>query len=572
MQAMVESLKHQFEGGTRQATGIPSTDVKCVFGCVADARGTFVEQAARLLLSLRWFGGKMADSPFVLAIVGGLSPEQSKFFERHGAQVAHVEVFDERHGPSNKLRFFELDLLDSYDHAVLLDCDTIVVKGPSDWVRCEGFAAKPADLPSVTADALSKYLAYGDIAVPDMEYHHDVADVPGLPYFNSGAIVLSTGWREKFIDAWKHYDRELIECAGEFDIPPIHVDQASLTAALLAEGIPISVLPSAMNFPAHLDPATYTQALYEIDPIVIHYHWLVDRSGYIEPLPFPRAGLRARMFNARLRAERGGLMTQKPASRKGRPKVVVGTGWWSSDESCDWHLGAPITRSVAFFDTWYRQVMNCIGPDRIVITDSNSPIKPDWRSYPGVHWIELDRNYGHPNDLRTGRIKTKFSGYTRSVINGAVHAYCCDADYYVYVEQDCLVRGEGFLEMAIGDATADILLGARTEGGVGIEGKPAAPMFQNSLIIVSSVGLERFITGIIGAPQGDGELSIEVIMERQCAPFGEIAIPYGRSRPIDFETTCFYAQHMTDEELEHFLDTEGIPLLGAVSGDGIFDV
>lgn len=151
-----------------------------------------------------------------------------------------------------------------------------------------------------------------------------------------------------------------------------------------------------------------------------------------------------------------------------------------------------------------------------------------------------------------------------------MYAYCCDADYFVYVEQDCLVRGKDFITHAIGETTEDILLGAITEGGVGIEGRPAAPMHQNSLIIVKRGGLERFITGIMNSPLGDGELSIEIIMTSECAPFGIMAVPYGRSRPIDFEETHFYAQHMSDPEFSLFLDSEATEASASVKA--IIDV
>lgn len=527
-----------------------------VFGCVIETQGPYMDQAARLLLSLRWFGGAQADAPFFLAVVGHLSDCQADFFIRHGAKIVGVSRFDERHGPSNKLRFFELSDLDDYGHIVLLDCDTIIVQDPSCWVQCRDFAAKPADLPTVSVNALSQYLKSHGIPVPEPDYCHDVAEVAGLPYFNSGVIVLGRSWRKKFIAAWKHFDIDLIKNSSKFDIPPYHVDQASLTAAVLSQSIPIQVLPTAMNFPAHFSVNRYPDRVWSIDPIVIHYHGLSDKNGYVKPLPCPGARLRAQMFNARLRAERGCPITNKPAAPKHDKKVIVATGWWSSEEKSQWSIGSDAIRSAAFFDTWYRQVSKCMAPAKIIVTDSHAPIKPDWTSYPNVEWVELDRNYGHPNDLRIGKIKTKFSGYTRSVVNGAMYAFCCDADYFVYVEQDCLVRGEDFLAHAIGDSEHDFWLGAKTEGGVGIEGRAAASMYQNSLIIVARSGLARFISGLLSSPQGDGELSIEVIMERQCSPFGIVAVPYGRSRPIDFGRSHFYAQHLTKDELSLFLDSE----------------
>jgi hypothetical protein len=240
-----------------------------------------------------------------------------------------------------------------------------------------------------------------------------------------------------------------------------------------------------------------------------------------------------------------------------RPKVVVGSGWWCADKPHQWALGSDKASSVTFFDHWYRQVMTCLTPDRIVVTDSASPFKPDHANFDRLVWIELDRNYGHPNDLRVGLIDTKYSGFTRSVLSGAMHALCCDADFYVYVEQDCLIYGEDFLEKALAGSDQEILLGPPTENGKGLYGQVAAPMLQQSLMIVRRSGLERFISGVLGSPVTDGERSPEETMRLCLPPFGLIGVPYGRSRPIDFGLSHFYAQHLDDRELAQMIETIG---------------
>jgi hypothetical protein len=232
-----------------------------------------------------------------------------------------------------------------------------------------------------------------------------------------------------------------------------------------------------------------------------------------------------------------------------RPKVVVGSGWWYDGRCAPWTIGALATRSPAFFDLWLRQVHRCLRPHRVVVTDSASPVKPDRGSDGSLVWIELDRNYGHANPLGRGWIRTKYSGYTRSVMNGAMYALCCDADFYVYVEQDCLLFGDDLLANAMGDATEDILVGAPTENGVGLNESAAAPMLQQSFVIVRRTALARFITSLLGSPWSDGEVSPEEIMARRLVPFGLLRIPFGRSRPIDFRLTHFYAQHLTENEL-----------------------
>jgi hypothetical protein len=91
-------------------------------------------------------------------------------------------------------------------------------------------------------------------------------------------------------------------------------------------------------------------------------------------------------------------------------------------------------------------------------------------------------------------------------------------------------------------------------------GAPAAPMPQQSLVIVRSAGLPRFIEGIVNSPHTDGELSPEMIMHNRLAPVGFLRVPYGRSRPIDFEGSHFYAQHLDDDELQRFLSLIGVRL------------
>jgi hypothetical protein len=247
-------------------------------------------------------------------------------------------------------------------------------------------------------------------------------------------------------------------------------------------------------------------------------------------------------------------------------KVIVGTGWWSNKTPHRWIKGTSVATQPAFFGLWLRQVLNNIRPQRIIVTDSCAPEKPSLELRRQVVWVELDRNYGHANDIRTGHITTKYCGATRAILNGATYALCCDADLYIYVEQDCVVYGRDFVRQAIADSDFDIYLGARTKGGKGLFGGVAAPMLQESVIVVRRQGLERFISSLILAEESDGQLPPEVKKERDLFPFGILSVPFGRSRPIDFSLPCFYAQHLSQDELEDFMRLEGILDDNAFSG------
>jgi peptidoglycan/xylan/chitin deacetylase (PgdA/CDA1 family)/SAM-dependent methyltransferase len=250
-------------------------------------------------------------------------------------------------------------------------------------------------------------------------------------------------------------------------------------------------------------------------------------------------------------------------SASGAAKVIVASGWWCDTSMHDWALGSPATRSPAFFDLWYRQVVRCLNPARVVVTDSASPLKPNIHAHRLLQWVELDRNYGHANDIRIGRINTKYSGFTRSVLNGAMFALCCDADIFVYVEQDCLVWGEDFLRVAVAASQAEIFMGPPAENARGLHGNAAAPMLQQSLIVVRRSGLERFLSGILEAPWTDGEVSPEETMRTMLQPYELLQVPYGRSRPIDFDRSHFYVQHLDDDELARILNK-----LGTAGGAG----
>jgi hypothetical protein len=219
-----------------------------------------------------------------------------------------------------------------------------------------------------------------------------------------------------------------------------------------------------------------------------------------------------------------------------------------------------VSKTAEFFGLWLHLVRRYIAPHHIVVVDNHSPLKPTEELRNSVTWIELDQNYGHPTDLQAHKIITKYCGFTRSVLLAAMYALCTDADLFCYVEQDCVVYGHDLIGHALAGREPTVMIGARTEGGVAIGGGRAGRMYQQSLMLVGRACLERFISGLTAGPESDGELSPECKLERDCAPFEVLGIPFGRSRPIDFSTSCFYAEHLTGEELRRFCALEGVSL------------
>jgi hypothetical protein len=533
-----------------------------VYTCALESQPSSIEQAHRLLCSLRWFGGAQSQAPFLVGALGTLPPPALEALRGQGACVVPLERFDARHGPSNKIALLARPELAAADVVVLLDCDTLILRDPSAWLAYEGIAAKPTDVPSVGLELLARLFAHYAVAFPEAKYQNDVTGDATIPYVNSGVVIVAQAWRPKIAEAWRAYGRRIIDDGERLGCPLYFSDQVSLALAIASQAVPFSALPTEMNMPVHLNPQKYPAHFYSIDPTIIHYHWCTDADGYLKRTPFPGANLRIQAFNARLRAERyaGRSPVGTPQTIRSTPKVVVGSGWWRGEQPHQWSIGAPITSSPEFFALWYRQVMLCLSPARIVVTDSASPMVPDWRLFPEIEWVTLDANYGHANDIRSGKIATKYSGFTRSLLHGAMYALCCDADYYVYVEQDCLVRGHDLIAHATAGVASDIIVGAPAEGAAGLGGRRAAGMLQQSLIIARREGVARLIRGLLEVPWTDGEVPPEETMRLRLQPLGTLAIPYGRSRPIDFGRSHYYVQHLTEAELAAFCDREGLSL------------
>src|SRR5215470_12697936 len=119
-----------------------------VFTCVAEPTKHFLEQSARLLMSLRWFGGSLAQARFVLGCTGPIPQGALKFFDEYRAEVTTIERYDLAHGHSNKIALLGSPLLAGHDIVVLLDCDTVLVQDPSRCLNREMIGIKLADLPT----------------------------------------------------------------------------------------------------------------------------------------------------------------------------------------------------------------------------------------------------------------------------------------------------------------------------------------------------------------------------------------------------------------------------------------
>lgn len=229
-------------------------------------------------------------------------------------------------------------------------------------------------------------------------------------------------------------------------------------------------------------------------------------------------------------------------------KYVIGTGWWCDNTGVHSHTKHQkyvdtSTRKKDFFDLWYKSIMKYTNPKSIIVVDSNSPVKPNLKGKEKLQMISLDKNYGAALD---GTSNKRLSGWDKGVLMAASYALMCDIDYFVYVEQDCLLYGKGIIENAIAKmGRSKVMLGSG-------DGTPQP--IQQSFFIVKKEYLPKFIMADLMlkdksflkvSPEKRYHKHFKEVASR--LPFG-----YGRKRPIDFNKKHFYAQHLRTDELEKF--------------------
>ena len=273
-------------------------------GCVAENTPKYLGQALRLVQSIRWFGGALNEAELYVCVVDDISPDYRKELESYGATIHIVQRFSAKHPQSNKLRFLELPDISRHNQVLLLDCDTIVVRDPLPHLFHTDFTAKIADVSTIPLDIFRRLFAAFDTPMPDATQRCTVSNESTIPYFNAGVLAFSRRAMDVLVPKWIELNQQLIarmKLLGEHNN---FCEQASLSLALVATCIKFDAVGNAFNFPMHFDSTSNSPCLADIDPFIIHYHWLADPSGYILPSNYPAVNRRIDEFNARLRNER----------------------------------------------------------------------------------------------------------------------------------------------------------------------------------------------------------------------------------------------------------------------------
>ncbi|WP_299261800.1 hypothetical protein [uncultured Kushneria sp.] len=257
---------------------------------------------------------------------------------------------------------------------------------------------------------------------------------------------------------------------------------------------------------------------------------------------------------------------------------IINSGWWCGEKSPEnekrVEYGSSEIRGVAFFREWYESVNRHTSPTKIIVVDSASPTIPQLPDDERMEFISMDVNGGHS----TSHVG-KYAGCTRCFFVGLAYTYASEADYWVYVEQDALLFGEGIVEHAIDNMTSDFMFGDR--------GNTPQPL-QQSMMIIRKAAIPGFLKAYARIKATDEVITPEMkfaiastkiaqwlpekfFYQKDYSTFknklinklqywlfkygkGYDVLPFGfgRAKPVNFNDRYGYFQHGDDQELQRY--------------------
>jgi hypothetical protein len=303
--------------------------VNVVVGLLTENTPRMLTQATRLLRSLRWFGGRLANARVVVCGVGELEANARATLETLGAEIRTVSRFHPRNPTANRHQLLASLLDEPEDVFLLLDCDTLIVQDPSPYLRDDVFQGKIAPGATVTDEVFERLFLHFGIAKPPRSRTAGLTGEPTIPYYNAGVLVLPKTIARTLAPVWRRLNQELADRPELVAESVRHMHQASLALALAETGVSCADLPEEMNHQINATHFAAPQAFVDTDPVIIHYHHLATDDGFLLPCPYPATQKRIEQFHARMRAEgfapRAASATDAMTdARPSRPIVVLG--------------------------------------------------------------------------------------------------------------------------------------------------------------------------------------------------------------------------------------------------------
>lgn len=292
-------------------------------GCIAENDPRLLDQALRLVQSIRWFGGELAEARVRVCVASGLDRGFRRAFERLEAEVRTVSPPGRSHRVVNRHQLFPDAWESDREMLLLLDCDTVVMRDPLPWMHRGALQAKIAPLPTVTPEVFERVFRHYGLPLPPRAHVNSCTGTPTIPYCNSGVIVLPSALAREVLPVWRDYGARLTGEIGILHPCERQSNQAALSLALAASAVPFKEAPAELNFQLNFPDLPPPEGFFAIDPAILHYHGLTDSEGYLSHSSHPFSQVRIEAFNRRLRQDREG---RPAAPKRERPAPPAAPG------------------------------------------------------------------------------------------------------------------------------------------------------------------------------------------------------------------------------------------------------
>lgn len=233
---------------------------------------------------------------------------------------------------------------------------------------------------------------------------------------------------------------------------------------------------------------------------------------------------------------------------------VIGSGWYckSKDQYAS-RFYKDLHNVYDMSEKWYDNVRSLTHPKKIVVVDSCSPVKPKFFGAKDIEYITMYENLHVPCKTSRGlgsRGLVAINGAFRQTMIGAFYALLCDAEFFVWIEQDVLLRGDGIVEEAISNmGNSDFSSGITTYMPDGL------PRVESAFMIFRCSSLVRMCHHFIEDIVPESEDAIECKFAYLTSKFLWRKFPFdgGKDRPLDLSADYVFVHKPNDDEIRAIL-------------------
>lgn len=196
-----------------------------------------------------------------------------------------------------------------------------------------------------------------------------------------------------------------------------------------------------------------------------------------------------------------------------------------------------------------------VGSKLVVLAVHDSWVPSDFFEFRtiGVEGVSLTGNLGHVSNILDGSKPYPFCGWSMTLLTLALLAYQNESDL-IFIEQDCLVFGDYVTRMYEDMGTGDMVFGGK------MKSHPFMPCAQG-LVLIRHSFIPTFVAEYIqlgderrtnkeGKDDNLPEDKFAWFLEKDPGRIKTLSFGVDRERPIPYEDPVFYAQQLSDFEIQ----------------------